>query len=222
MNPGRIHASESHFLYDHIGSAGTSPGLLQGKLSGYNRYRDAYRGHNNESTAVVVAYELERSGFSNLVETACKGLDRNAGWISNDLSVSKRLGQYGSWVKRFTGFDTAQIVDSGSTVVSPRNDALLHLRNIKRYEVRYSRRKALDYMFDALEQAFDNMEVEMLNCMLNAAGQELDPHGLGISLLRATFRGRKSLVMWSVYRKVVEESLHDHPDRRKLLRGLVG
>ena len=62
----------------------------------------------------------------------------------------------------------------------------------------------------------------MLNCLLYSAADELRDSSLGVSLLRATFRARKELAMWNFYRDVIQKSLHDHPDAKKLLRGLVG
>ena len=117
--------------------------------------------------------------------------------------------------RKMLGFRTAWLNDVDSTVSSPRSDAKLHLHNLKQYEISYSRRRAL-------EDAFERKEVDMLNWMLYSAADELRDTSLGVSLLRATYRARSELKMWNVYRDIVQLNLHDHPDAKKLLRGLVG
>jgi hypothetical protein len=140
---------------------------------------------------------------------------------SFDTHLTRAVATFSNLAKKFAVFGGALLADSESTVSSPKVDAKLHLHNIKQYEAVRSRRYALNYMFHTLEDAFERKEVEMLNFMLYSAADELLGSSMSVSLLRATFRARNELAMWSYYRDVVQHSLRDDPDAKKLLRGLV-
>ncbi|WP_157015858.1 hypothetical protein [Pseudomonas batumici] len=152
----------------------------------------------------------------------CANSDQGFASLFFDERLLKAVAKFSDLAKKFTTYGSVLISDADSTVSSPKVDAKLHLYNIKQYEISYSRRTALNYMFHTLEDAFENREVEMLNCLLYSAADELLDSSLSVSLLRATFRARSELAMWSFYRDVVQKKLRDHPDAKKLLRGLIG
>jgi len=92
---------------------------------------------------------------------------------------------------------------------------------MKIYEAAESRRRALDYMYDFLEEAFEQKNLKMIDHMLFLSSEQLVDHSLSVSFLRATSRVRKSLVYWKYYEFKVRESLSGHPDAKKLLKGLA-
>jgi len=162
----------------------------------------------------VSSYGEGESGFARL--------NQNITSVLFDANLTKAVARFSDLATKFAVLGGALISDAESTASSPKVDAKLHLYNIKQYEAVRSRRYALNYMFHTLEDAFERKEVEMLNYMLYTAADELQGSSMAVSLLRATFRARNELVMWGYYRNVVQRSLRDDPDAKKLLRGLVG
>ncbi|MCQ9422691.1 hypothetical protein NRB16_03985 [Pseudomonas sp. LJDD11] len=109
---------------------------------------------------------------------------------------------------------------ASTSLASPSIQARLHLTKMKSYERGQSRRKALDYMYDFLEDAFEEKNLSMLDALLEGASVEFLDSTLSVSLLRATSRAKKSLVNWRLYKFKVIESLQEDPSRGVLLRGI--
>lgn len=107
-----------------------------------------------------------------------------------------------------------------NTIDSFKVEGELHLLKMKTYEASESRRRALDYMYDFLEDAFERNHLRMIDHMLLLSAEKLLKHSLSVSFLRATSRARKHLVYWKFYESKVRESLVGNPDAKKLLKGL--
>ena len=103
---------------------------------------------------------------------------------------------------------------------SAETQAELHLFKMRTFEATESRRRALDYMYDFLEDAFDRRDTRMIDHMLLLASRDLIGHSLSVSFLRATSRARKYLSFWRFFSSKVRDSLRDHPHANKLLKGL--
>lgn len=112
----------------------------------------------------------------------------------------------------------SQLVNDG--LDSAETQAELHLYKMRMFEALESRRRALDYMYDFLEDAFENRDTRMIDHMLLLASRDLVGHSLSVSFLRATSRARKHLSFWRLFSSKVRNSLMDHPDANKLLKGL--
>ncbi|WP_143505335.1 hypothetical protein [Pseudomonas sp. ICMP 460] len=98
--------------------------------------------------------------------------------------------------------------------------AQLNLYKMRVFEASESRRRALDFMYDFLEDAFEERDVLMIDHMLLLASSELVDHSLSVSFLRATSRARKHLTFWKLFEGRVRLSLKDNPNAHKLLKGL--
>lgn len=108
----------------------------------------------------------------------------------------------------FAGLDSSEV------------QAELHLFKMQVFEALESRRRALDYMYDFLEDAFSQKDISMINHMLFLASTSLVGHSLSVSFLRATSRARKQLTFWRLFESRVRSSLKDNPNAKKLLKGL--
>lgn len=107
-----------------------------------------------------------------------------------------------------------------STASNVELEAELHLSKMKHFERASSRRRALDYMYEFLEEAFAAKKLEMINEMLLKASTGLVGHSLSVGFLRATSRARDRLSFWNYYFDAVRVGLEGDPDSERLLRGL--
>lgn len=99
-------------------------------------------------------------------------------------------------------------------------EAQLHLNKMCAFERLYSRRRALDYMYDFLEDAFFEKKISMVDDALVHACSGLIGGSLAVSFLRATSRAKAKLRFWNYYYAHVKNSLKDDPDSARILRGL--
>lgn len=106
------------------------------------------------------------------------------------------------------------------TIDSCEIEAELHLYKMKTFAREESRRRALDYMYDFLEDAYEQRNLRMIDHMLYLGSSDLLGNSLSVSFLRATSRARKHLNFWNFYEAKVKESLAGNPDAKKLLKGL--
>ena len=107
-----------------------------------------------------------------------------------------------------------------STASNVELEAELHLSKMKFFERASSRRRALDYMYEFLEESFASKKLEMINEMLLKASTDLVGHSLSVGFLRATSRARDRLNFWDYYFDAVKVSLEGNPDSERILRGL--
>jgi len=207
--------------YRPAGDVETSPSFCYGRLPSCTE-RKKYRGISTDIGSNVPRLFFDGASSYGEGDGSFARLNQSFTSVLFDARLTKAVARFSDLAKKFAVLGGALISDAESTVSSPKVDAKLHLYNIKQYEVVRSRRYALNYMFHTLEDAFERKEVEMLNYMLYSAADELQGSSMSVSLLRATFRARNELPMWGYYRDVVQHSLRDDPDAKKLLRGLVG
>lgn len=85
-----------------------------------------------------------------------------------------------------------------------------------------SRQKALDYMYDMVEDAYADNNISLLNELLYSAAKHLVDSSLSVSFLRATFRVKGRTEYWGYYYSIVKRTLEGRPDAERLLRGLGG
>jgi len=200
----------------------TSPVSMGFAIPAYARLSKGTRFLNIESSvAVLLSYESD-SRLDDVVTTVTRAWNPKGVWLYGEAVVAKTVSKYDAVVKGLLGRGPVVVTDSESTTASPRIDAVRHVHNLKQYEASISRSKALDYMFEVVEEAFAQSDVEMLNCLLYTAARELKGTTLSVSLLRATFRARSELSMWKPLRDVTQNALSGHVDGKKLLRGLLG
>lgn len=207
--------------YNSAREVETSPSFCYGRLPSPIE-RKKYRGISADLSSSAPRMFFEGVSSYGEGESGFARLNQNITSVLFDANLTKAVARFSDLATKFAVLGGALISDAESTASSPKVDAKLHLYNIKQYEAVRSRRYALNYMFHTLEDAFERKEVEMLNYMLYTAADELQGSSMAVSLLRATFRARNELVMWGYYRNVVQRSLRDDPDAKKLLRGLVG
>ncbi|MDH0133499.1 hypothetical protein N7381_09600 [Pseudomonas asiatica] len=113
-------------------------------------------------------------------------------------------------------------LDAGSsTTDNVELQAKLLISTMKTFLHEVSRRKALDYMYEILEDAYSQADLGLINEMLYWAAQLLVGESIAVSFLRATSRVRQRSVYWSHYCQVVKKSFEGNPEAEKTLRGLA-
>lgn len=107
-----------------------------------------------------------------------------------------------------------------SELDTPSVQAKMHLKKMLSFERNYSRRKALDYMYSFLEDAFSDKDLNMIDEALCHASEQLVGSSLSVSFLRATSRAKGKLYFWNYYYAKVKSGLADGADAARVLRGL--
>jgi hypothetical protein len=113
-------------------------------------------------------------------------------------------------------------LDSGnSTTENVKLQAELLVSTMKTFLHANSRRKALDYMYEVLEDAYSESDLGLVNEMLFCASKILIGDSLAVSFLRATSRVKNRSIYWAFYCSRVKQSLEGNPDADRILRGLA-
>lgn len=140
---------------------------------------------------------------------------------SSDDKLVQELRQLHQLSSRGTLSSLGQLFKGlASTIDSYQVEADLNLRKMIDLEASISRRRALDFMYDLVEGAFEEENLRMLDHMLILSTDRLIKHSLSVSFLRATSRARGKLKNWKSYELLVRLSLVGHPNEKKLLKGL--
>lgn len=115
--------------------------------------------------------------------------------------------------------DDLSVSAESSTNNNVELQAELTVASIKN-QLSVSRRNALDYMYEVIEDAYSLNDITLINEMLFAASKHLIDGSLAVSFLRATFRVKGRTEYWSYYYGIVRRSLEGNPGAERLLRGL--
>lgn len=114
-----------------------------------------------------------------------------------------------------------RVLDSkSSTIDNVVLRAEINVTSIKKFLNTVSRRRALDYMYEILEQAYSESDVVLVNEMLYSASKWLVGESVAVSFLRATYRVKERSTYWQYYYDSVKRSLEGNPELDRMLRGL--
>jgi len=211
------------FFYSEDDSASTNPYLRSVSYLRSNAIADAWPAKISTQCAYAVtqhSINLTQPGF---MSTAINALS-----INRDLLLSRSLCNSYITVDHLTAelfgamrfSEENSLHPKSSTIDSFELEAETHINKLKFFESHFSRRRALDYMYELLEDAFAAKKLAMIDELLLSASHNLIGTSIAISFLRATQRAKDRLTFWPYFYYNIKASLDDNPEAKTMLRGL--